>query len=507
MVRPTGDTPQTAPASEPRTGLAQPGGSSVASTMAGATQQAKGAADVVFGHCLAVVGDRGLAEDAARVAFLRAGPWRSTLLAHARHEALRRAEEGAGAPADDRLAPEADVTMVARALAFSRPPFERAVIDLRSRTGADRTALGRALGLPPTVAADRAAFVAEGWDHDLDAALLAYLGPGECDELAGVLGYEPADDDEGPVERPPYAPPAAVAGLLALAPAVAAHTAECAVCLDRRRAMASVRTLFTLSPATDTPPSVRAEARRSRMRRPVGPPPSIEPQDTATQRWIRLVAVAAAALLVAGTVTALVVRRDSGSTGTDPVGDLTKVARGPLSLAVVTTPLGPSATAIRIRNDAAHPVRWRAAPAAGWVALSPSEGTLSPGATAVATARPVHDSPEGDISSLLTITADDGTAVATELRWSVERAPDVQAVRDGCRITATVADDGDVSAVVLRVRNGADQEVVMTRRDDQWDATLPENPGEPVRWWVEAVDNRGNAGRTVDQALDIPATC
>lgn len=475
--------------------------------MAGATQQGKGAADVVFAHCLAVIGDRGVAEDAARVAFLRAGPWRSTLLAHARHEALRRAETGAGGPDYGRLAPDADVTMVAHALAFSRPPFERAMIDLRSRTGADRAALGRALGLPPAVATDRAAFVAEGWDHDLDAALLAYLGPGECEELATVLGCELPPDDDGPAEKPPYVPRPTVDGLLALAPAVAAHTAECAVCLDRRRAMASVRTLFTLSPLTDTPSSVRAEARRSRMRRPVGPPPGIEPQGRAAQRWIRLVAAAAAALLVAGTGTAIVVRRDAGTAGKDPVGDLTKVARGPLSLAVATTPLGPSATAIRIRNDAAHPVRWRAAPTAGWVALSPSEGTLSPGATAVATARPVHDSPEGNISSLLTITTDDGTAVATELHWSVERAPDVQAVRDGCRITATVADDGDVSSVVLHLQNDSEREMVMTRREDQWEVTLSDVSGETVRWWVEAVDSRGNAGRTVDHAHDIPPTC
>ena len=487
--------------------------------MAGARQQVHGAADVVFAHCLTVLGDEALAEDAARTAFLRAGPWRATLLGHARDQAVRRAEALTAQHPALVIDGDTEVTDVARALAHTRPPLERAIIDLRSRTGTDRLALGRALGLPAAAAADRATAVGDVWDSELDPALLAFLGPGDCGLLATILGGEPTGDAAGASADVPEAsdrgdvngvalaaPPASLTELLALVAPVAAHTAECEVCADRRRAMVSVRTLFGGSTDAGAPASVRMESRRSRVRRPVGLPPPIDQRPDRGRRVQAWLAIAAVVLALVGAVAVAVVNGQDSRPREDAVGELTKLATGPVSLVLVTSPIGSSATAVRISNEASHPVRWRAAPTAAWVALSPSEGRLGPGGTATAVAQVASDSPEGALTSLLTVTADDGTAVATELHWTVERAPDVQAALRGCVVKATVAEAGEVSEVTLHVRNGDEKTISMAPQGDGWEATLPPSPA-PLAWWVAAVDDRGNAGRIPDQPAVATSSC
>ena len=448
------------------------------SDMAGARQQVRGAADVVFAHCLAVIGDEAAAEDVARTAFLRAGPWRATLLGHARHEAVRRAEDLellAGPPAGP-IGTDADVTTVARVLARSRPPLERAIIDLRARTGTDRTALGRALGVTAQAAADRAAGTGETWDSTLDPALLAFLGPGGCDGLAAIVGSDtsrdaPREPDGDTSDGPPtetIPPPSTYAELLALVPAVAAHTAGCDACGDRRRAMVSVRTLFGGDSSAETPASVRAESRRSRVRRPAGLAPPIE-RGADGRRPVRILAGAAALLLLIGAASAAVINATDDEPHADAVGGRSQSwpAGGPTRS--TPRPSGPAPPAIPIRNESAHPVRWRAAPAGpGWRSRrrkARCRRAARPRALLRSPVIPLKAAP----TSLLTVTADDGTAVAAELRWTVERAPEVEAALEGCTVKAIVADSGELSEVTLHVRNGADQAIPMTPRDDQWE--------------------------------------
>src|SRR5438105_7806505 len=163
-------------------------------------------ADQAFGHCFVVLGDRQQAEDAALVALRRAGRSRSSVLAHARYQALERAA-GLDAPQADTPAPN-DLLELAVLLAATRPAAERAVLDLRNRL--DRAELGRALGLPATAAADRADAIGEAWDRELDPLLMARLGPGDCLLLAAVL----ADAD---LAHP------TLSGLTAIGPSVASH--------------------------------------------------------------------------------------------------------------------------------------------------------------------------------------------------------------------------------------------------------------------------------------------
>src|SRR5438105_5519082 len=105
-------------------------------------------------------------------------------------------------------------------------------------------------------------------DVELDAALMAYLGPGPCDELAAVLDREGLGEPN--VER-----------LLAAAPAVAAHVETCEACGDRQRAMVSVRALAADVPAPVEPISAAAPTPKAK-----GPG--------------RIIAVAAVAALVLG---------------------------------------------------------------------------------------------------------------------------------------------------------------------------------------------------------------
>jgi hypothetical protein len=163
-----------------------------------------------WGHCYAVVREPDSAAAAAVLALRRGGRSLSAVLAHARYQALLQSSpsessspvgsltsaEGDGTP-DRRTAnwsgdaspgqdpPLNDVLELAVALASTRPPVERAIVDLEHRV--DRGGLARTLGLLPAAAALRATAVSEIWARELDPALLAWLGPGDCAELAEVL--------------------------------------------------------------------------------------------------------------------------------------------------------------------------------------------------------------------------------------------------------------------------------------------------------------------------------
>ena len=411
--------------------------------------------------------DPELAVEAAVAALRRAGRSRSSVLGHARYQALSYPEPLP--PAADTPAPD-DITELATLLAASRPAAERAVLDLRARL--DRAELGRALGASAASAAERADAIAETWDHDLDPQLMAALGPGDCLDLAAVLA------DLG-LTHP------TLGDLAAAAPAVAAHVAACDMCTDRHRAMVSVRSLVG-QPVTDVPEPVREAARRSRRMRPAQPPPPFEPR---RRRPLVVAGVAAAiALAVAaiGATAAALVGGNGGRAGR--VADLVRVPAGAQLVMVIR------GDAVEVTNRTRQRVHWRASTDAAWLRIRPDEGNLEPGASAMLRPRVLRGSPEGALRSLITVAGDDGSAAAAVYTTTIERPPDVAAVADGCVVTATVEDTSGVGAVTLHwidVKGAHD--APMTASADRYSASLP--PG-PVTWSVAATDARGNLSRS-----------
>ena len=169
-------------------------------------------ADHAYGHCLAVLRTPVAAEEATAVGLRQGGRSLIGVLAHSRYQALHAAAQGTDRPSDasEADAAPADVSDLAWALAATRPALEVAVVDLDTRHGLRRVGLGRSLGLAPAAAADRATAIAAAWEAELDPALMAWMGPGDCEELGTIL------EDLGPESS--------VADLLAVAGVVAEHS-------------------------------------------------------------------------------------------------------------------------------------------------------------------------------------------------------------------------------------------------------------------------------------------
>ena len=264
-------------------------------------------ADQAFGHCFVVLNDAEAAADAALTALRRAGRSRSSVLAHARYQALERAA-AVTPPSPDTPAPD-DLLELAILLAATRPPAERAVLDLRSRL--DRAEFGRALGLPAAIAADRADAIGEDWDRDLDPLLMARLGPGDCLLLAAVLA-------DGDLAHP------TLADLASIGSAVAAHVADCEVCTDRHRAMVSVRALLAQVEVPPAPEAVWEAARRSRRMRPAAAPPPLDPR---RRRPLVVAAAVLAALALIGGLAATAAALTGSKSGR--AGRVAKLVRVP----------------------------------------------------------------------------------------------------------------------------------------------------------------------------------
>jgi BACON domain-containing protein len=426
-------------------------------------------ADQAYGHCLAVLGDPEAAADAAVVALRRAGRSRLSVLAHARHQALERAE-GVSGPAPETPVP-ADVAQLARLLALTRPPVERALVDLRGRL--DRGGLGRALGMAAGDAAARSDAACEVWDRELDPLLLASLGPGDCPDLAAVLAEAP--------------PPTTLGELTAAGPAVAGHVAGCEVCGDRLRAMVTVRGLQSQGP-TDVPDAVRESSRRSRRMRPGAGPPPLEPGRRLPPVLV-VAGVALAVVLIAGGAALGISRMHHG----DQAGRVARLTRLPVGGGVLS--IAADGNVVRVTDRAGHAVHWQATSDAPWLVIRPSSGRLDPGGVAELAVRVAPSSPEGPVRATVTVSADDGSAAATTYATTVERPPDVAASVDACTVSATADDESGITGVDLHwSAAGAEHATSMTPTPQGFTAELPEST--PLTWWVQARDSRGNTAKT-----------
>lgn len=486
-------------------------------------------ADHAYAHALATLGAGEPALEAALVAVRRGGRSRVAVLGHARSESLLRAGAPAGAALDG-PAPE-DLTELALALASTRPALERTIVDLELRHGLDRTAFGRALGTSTAAAATRASEVAATWAQALDPVVLARLGPGGCAGLAAALGegdadesagaagelaaadagHDPACDPAGPKPEVATVAPS-LRELLALGPAVLDHAAECSTCADRLRSMVTVRTLLGQRPLEPAPAPVRAAAAPSRLRRPA-PVPPLQPAP-ASRRWLRPVAIVAAAVAVAlaGGATVAALRSDGDPDET--VEALTRVPAAGSGLAVSpATVEGRVPPAVRLENRSDEAIDWVAAPDATWLRVVPAEGRLAAGESAPLRLSVGADAPEGDLRASVQVTGRDGSAAVVRLAVSIEHPPDVAATATGCDVVAMVEDEGEVEAVALHWFEAPDTPggrpteriVRLSPAAAGYAGRLPD-AASATTWWVAAADARGNSARTADQVLP-PSSC
>jgi hypothetical protein len=438
-------------------------------------------ADHAFGHAMLVLGDADAAEEAAGRGLTRGGRSRPVVLGHTRAAAL---ELPAG-PAPE--GPFDSVTAAALALAATRPPVERAVVDLEGRHGLTRGAFARALGVAPAAAAARGVAVGQAWADELDPALMAWLGPADCEGLADVL----ADD------------PTSVRDLLAVAPAVVAHTDGCDACADRRRALVSVRSLVVQHPLPDAPDRLHALARSGR-RRPSLPPPPLEPGRS--RRLVRAVMaglLAGAVALAAVLIVQAIQRTDRAKSRR--VEALTALPAGAGTLGLSHATFNASNTAVDLSNRSATSIRWRAAANVPWLTVSPSEGRLDPGDSADVRLRILDAAPEGDLKATVTFTADNGDTVGLAGTGTIERPPDLAARRTRCSVVARAEDEGKVSAVVLHWREAKVERTIDLSGDQQSQDYRGALPPSATSWWVTAVDARGNVASTPEEKLPSPA--
>ena len=450
-------------------------------------------ADHAYTHCRALLGDDPVAADHAVLAVRRGGRSRSAVLAFARAASLPLAQSRWPASADQVLALAVPTSLpeIAPLLAATRPPVERAVVDLALRHGLDRSGVGRAYGLAPAAAAARIGAVTAAWAADLDPVLLAWLGPGDCPDLVGLL------DD--------LAPFATVADLLAGGPAVATHVAQCERCHDRMRAMVSVPDLVGQRPLEEAPVEVGLVARRNRFRPPASAPPSIDPQRR--RRWPGLAVaagvVAGLCLIGAGTA-ALADRSSSQDRRNHRVAALTKVASaGALQLS--PTVVRAESGALLLRNLSTHTITWQASAGASWVTLRPTSGRLAAGAVVEIVTQVTATAPEGDLRSTVTAIGDDGSATGAVVETTVEHPPTLAASIEGCSVTATAEDQGSVTSVLLHWHEAGARPA-----DERSVAMVPGGPpgsftgavaATSTSWWVTAVDDRGNRALTQEEPV------
>jgi hypothetical protein len=512
-------------------------------------------ADHAYGHCLAVLLEPNLAEEAARDA-LRRGSWTATaVLAHARSAAL---DNPANLTASDGTTAadlaRAELSDVARQLTAGRPPIERAIVDLHGRHGLDRLRFARTLGLDPTRAAAGRAMVAETWAATLDPALLARLGPGDCDGLAAILasrgmtaepGTGQGEGAAGPGGGEESDPTITAEMLLAAVPMVSEHADGCAACRDRLRAMISVADLVTRIPLEAAPAEVGVVLQRTgrRRRRPAPLPPPVDAEQTyqahrALRRRLVAGAVIAsvAAIVGAGTVAA---ERAGRHGNNDRILALTKLPDTNALSVDRPTVLVPGGSFV-LMNLSRRPLRRQANSPVAWLGVDPGSGSLGPGAQIRLQSR-ILGTPPGVLAAVtVAITADDGSAAAVQATTASAAPPDVAASLVNCVVTATAEAPQGIANVVLHWRllapsSGAsasatagrfprhmdpsappvvppslpstpDHIVAMTMGHTGYVAPLPTQSSEPIQWWVGAVDNGGDQVNTVIQILG-PGSC
>ena len=362
------------------------------------------AAAVAYSHAHVITQNADVAASIASAALRRGAHSRLAVIAHARHQALEHARR---TPPVDSVDPAAsDLRALALQLASTRPPLERAIVDLELRYALDTSSFARVLGLTNNRATKRSAAVAQTWTQLLDPAVMAWLGPGSCDRLSVLLTQAqlwprssgemvvssvdttdaspllPTGTDgaalDPQVTTPSPVAPVTVAALLDIAPAVNEHATDCDICGDRLRMLTSVRSMMGQAPVENVPAVVAEAAKTAYRRIPTPLPPSIEPHRIDISRF-RIPAFSVAGIATLAVIGFFLLHRDQNDSPSqaDRVAELVNAAPQSRLLAtpsIVTSNTGTAALA----NTSSAPLTWHSEVNVPWITLEPSSGTLAP---------------------------------------------------------------------------------------------------------------------------------
>jgi RNA polymerase sigma factor (sigma-70 family) len=496
--------------------------------------------DGVYDFCTSVLRDRDDAADAMQDTFLiaavrlnqlrdpdRVKAW---LYSIARNESLRRARARA------RVAPESAVTEVADTstspeeaaqqgalqklvwdAAAGLSDRDRSLLDLHLRQGLEGADLGQALGTSAEHAYVLLNRLRTRVERTLGAFLVARLGRDDCNELAALLSTW--DGRFSPLIRK----------------RVARHVDGCAVCSDRRRALASPSALLAMVPLVAAPLELR-EVVLTSARLPSERGPS---DKSARGRWWGAAALVAL-FIVAGVVLtqlgsgspeepAEAVIRSPSTTPTapreTPDEKLTEDAgaqtsdgdAGPPRLEVASTVLDLGSDmpggALRMTNRGGGELVWNASTAAPWIGLSASMPIASGESVPLRISAARNALNEGDHRTVVAVSSNGGSAEIT-VTMSVERAPEIGSVTitpptlaagscgpSRASVRAEVTDESGIASVGLDVSGS--RSPMAPRGSAYFGALGPYNAPGTLTLRVVATDTRGNSSEEVSHSVAI----
>lgn len=240
-------------------------------------------------------------------------------------------------------------------------------------------------------------------EQDLDPALMAWLGPGTCAELATIVTHA-ADPDGGTPQEG-----VSLARALEVAPEVADHVGGCPACSDRLRAMVSVGELLGRGH-----PSAPGEGQ------PAGGPPAAPVGGRgARRRGGPFAPSAAMAVLAAGAVAGAIayLAWPSSTPGSPPshsaVAAISRLPAGGSSL--VLDPVATSTAVLHLSDVGPRAVSWQAATTAPWLRVTPAGGQLAPGQS-VSLALGVVGNQVSGLRATVTVNGNDGSVAAASYR-------------------------------------------------------------------------------------------
>lgn len=391
------------------------------------------AAAIAYSHAHVITQNPTVAASIAAAALRRGAHSRLAVIAHARHQTLEHARRSPVATTDGVAGP--DLRALATQLANTRPAIERVIVDLELRYSLDHSSFARVLGLTNARASARSNSIAQTWSDTLDPAVMAWLGPGSCEELASILTQTrlwprsseaqvvSSIDNTGPIpllstgtedalpepksETPQTVSVVTISALLDASPIVHEHAQNCDVCNERLRMLTSVRSMIGQTPIEEVPSPVVEAAKTAYRRIPTPLPPSIEPHRIDVSR-LRIPAFAVAGIAVLALIGVLIVaNRDDKPSQADRVADL--VNRAPQSNLLATPSVITSGTRIAsLANNSTAAVTWNATADVSWIRFNPSNGVVQPNKTiSIGITETV---PTGDQSdATITITGNEGS--------------------------------------------------------------------------------------------------
>lgn len=392
------------------------------------------AAAIAYSHAQSLTENPYVAESIAAASLRRGAHSRLAVIAHARHQALGHARRSP--LTDPKDSAESELRNLALQLAHSRPALERSIVDLELRYSLDPSSFARVLGLTNSRAIARSAAITQTWSELLDPAVMAWLGPGSCDELATMLTHarlwpRSADvpvissiDSTGPIpllstgtegiaadvqpKQSVTSPIVTVGALLEVAPAVRAHSLHCDICAERLRMLTPVRVMVGQTPIENVPESVAEAAKTAYRRIPTPLPPSIEPHRIDVSR-LRIPAFTVAALAAAILVGVLIVKRDGGNepSQADRVAKLVDAAT-PSSLLATPSIVTSTTKTASLANNADVMITWNISANVPWLAFDPTSGTLQP-TQSVSIALKPNEPIDNRTDAAVTIVGSDGS--------------------------------------------------------------------------------------------------